>query len=109
MGKKTVLNQSLDETIKSYRDVLKTAGIPVERLILFGSRAKGQAKEWSDIDLCVVSPQFGRNSFEEMVELKKLADKVEPMIEPHPLHPDELNNRYDPLVAEVLAHGKIVG
>lgn len=108
MGKKSVLSQPLDQIIKRYRAVLKTAGISVERLILFGSRAKGQEREWSDIDLCVVSKQFGSDSFSEMVELKKLADKVEPMIEPHPFNPTDLANRFDPLAAEILAHGQTV-
>jgi predicted nucleotidyltransferase len=33
-------------------------GIRVEAVILFGSHAHGTAREWSDIDLAVISPDF---------------------------------------------------
>ena len=33
--------------------------VPVDGVYLFGSYAKGTADEWSDIDLAVVSPEFG--------------------------------------------------
>ena len=32
--------------------------IRLEAIVLFGSRAKGTANEWSDIDLAVISPDF---------------------------------------------------
>ena len=34
--------------------------IPIERMILFGSRAKGQPRRWSDFDLIIVSQKFRR-------------------------------------------------
>lgn len=105
---KSILNNSLNQVIKDYRLSLEKAGVPVEKMILFGSRARGRGKEWSDVDLCVVSKIFGRDYFEEMVRLKKLAADVEPMIEPHPFTPEDLKNRFDPLTAEILAHGKTV-
>jgi len=33
-------------------------GISVNKLILFGSRAKGYPRRWSDFDLMIVSPEF---------------------------------------------------
>jgi predicted nucleotidyltransferase len=32
----------------------------VDQAILFGSHARGTADEWSDVDLAVISPDFGR-------------------------------------------------
>lgn len=107
MAKRAILNQPLNALLEDYRRALVEAGIPVERLILFGSRAKGYAKEWSDIDLCVVSKAFGRDPFAEMVKLKKIAARIEPLIEPHAFHPNDLNP-LDPLASEVLTHGKTV-
>jgi predicted nucleotidyltransferase len=38
---------------------------PVRRLILFGSRARGTARRFSDVDLIIVSPRFSKlNSIE---------------------------------------------
>ena len=32
--------------------------IPIERMFLFGSRAKGKPRRWSDFDLIIVSKKF---------------------------------------------------
>lgn len=77
-------------------------------MILFGSYAKGIAKPWSDIDLCVVSDDFGVDDYEETVRLKKLTATVDPMIEPHPYHPKDLDNPYDPLAHEIRTTGKVI-
>jgi predicted nucleotidyltransferase len=37
--------------------------MPIERMILFGSYAKNEAKKDSDIDIIIVSPKFGRMKF----------------------------------------------
>ena len=39
-----------------------------ERILLFGSRARGDAKDWSDVDLLVVMPD-GTNRREAAVEM----------------------------------------
>ena len=44
--------------IRLYLDTVQGLGIPVARAVLFGSRARDTAGEWSDIDLVVVSPVF---------------------------------------------------
>jgi hypothetical protein len=48
---------NLNLKIEDFVRRLKRA-IRIERVILFGSHAKGLAREWSDIDLAVVSPDF---------------------------------------------------
>ncbi|MCL5010973.1 MAG: nucleotidyltransferase domain-containing protein [Patescibacteria group bacterium] len=32
--------------------------LPIEKVVIFGSRAKGRAKRISDIDVCLISPKF---------------------------------------------------
>ena len=39
---------------------MKQKRIPVKYGVLFGSYAKGQQHEWSDIDLLVVSPRYDK-------------------------------------------------
>ncbi len=46
------------EKIGTYIAAVRALGVPVRRAILFGSWARGEAGEWSDIDLVVVSPVF---------------------------------------------------
>ena len=32
--------------------------LPIKRIIVFGSQAKGKTHKWSDIDVCIISPRF---------------------------------------------------
>jgi len=61
--------------IKRYVTALEARGIPVERVILFGSHASGQARPWSDIDLAVISPKFESLSLLDRYEQLGLANR----------------------------------
>lgn len=93
------------EVIRGYGTVLRENNIRVTQLVLFGSHAKGNAREWSDIDLAVVSPDFGRDYCADRVRLMKLARRTPAMIEPHPLHPDDLEDQWSTLSQEIRLHG----
>ncbi len=105
MVQKTLLNDTPENLIRKYLLVLKQAGINVEKIILFGSYATGKNKPWSDLDICVLSKEFGEHPLQESMRLAVLATKVDSMIEPHPYHPDDLNNYYDSLAQEIKSHG----
>lgn len=105
MAQKTNLNQQQLKEIKHYAKKLKLAGIPVSKLILFGSFAKGTAKTWSDLDICVVSKSFGKNRFDERLKLIKIIDDKSIDIEPHPSNPVDLNDKWDPLAFEIRKYG----
>ncbi len=57
MAKKTI-PKKIEEEIFAYIANLKKDRLPIKKVILFGSYAKGAQHKWSDIDLCVISPQF---------------------------------------------------
>jgi len=101
MTKKTIYN-----LIHKYRANLEKEGIPVTKVILFGSQAKGTAHKWSDIDVCVVSPLFGKDRHSERVML--MNQRLDTTIEPHPYSPDELLDPYDPLATEIRNTGVAV-
>ena len=48
----------IKEIIERYLKSLKQHNIPVKEAILFGSYAKGNYQEWSDIDIAIVSEIF---------------------------------------------------
>ncbi len=52
----------LKERLKNFRKRVDR-DIPIERMILFGSRAEGKAKRESDVDLIIVSSRFRRWDF----------------------------------------------
>ena len=61
--------------IRRYVAALEGRGIPVERVILFGSHASGHPDEWSDIAIAVISPQFDTLSLLERYEQLGLANR----------------------------------
>jgi predicted nucleotidyltransferase len=46
------------KTAKSFIDECKAKGLVFRKVLLFGSAAKDQMHEWSDIDLLLVSDLF---------------------------------------------------
>ncbi|WP_258360232.1 nucleotidyltransferase domain-containing protein [Moorella sulfitireducens] len=77
--------------IKQFAEALKSQGIHIDRIILFGSQARGDAREDSDIDLLVVSPDFARMPLYRRYEVlgKALAKVMQP-IEPLACTPEEV-------------------
>lgn len=105
MDQKHVLNDRIVEIVRRYARDLNKVGIPFDELIVFGSQAKGTAKEWSDIDVCVVSRHFGDDRFDEQVKLMVARDDDVLDIEPHPYNPKDLADKYDPLASEIRKYG----
>jgi len=91
--------------LKQYAKILNKAGIKVDALYLFGSRAKGTNHQYSDIDTCVVSPDFGKDYFEEMVNLMKLTRKTSWLIEPHPYSPEDFYDKTNDFANEIRRMG----
>jgi predicted nucleotidyltransferase len=81
---------------------LKKSGIPVSKLILFGSQARGTARKDSDIDVCVVSPVLGKDRLKERVLLAHQATPIDPLIEPVPVSTKDFkSNRVSPLLHQI--------
>lgn len=59
--------------IKRYEDELKKLGIKPDRIMLYGSYAKGNPREESDIDLIVVSEGFKDINLKERLEILGIA------------------------------------
>jgi predicted nucleotidyltransferase len=67
--------------------------IPIKEIILFGSYAKGSPKEYSDIDLAVISDWFeGKPRIENMQYLSRIAASYNSLIEALPFTEEEYNN-----------------
>ncbi len=77
--------------IKQYAEALKNQGIHIDKIILFGSQARGDARDNSDIDLLVVSPDFAQMPLYRRFEVlgKALARVMQP-IEPLACTPEEM-------------------
>jgi len=107
MDRQTTSSNIKNKLIK-FKQTLEQSGIAVDRMYLFGSQAKGNATKESDIDVCVISSDFGKNYFAEEVTLSLIANKIDPYIEPHPLNLKDFNNKYHTFSQEVRQHGQII-
>lgn len=50
--------QKVKRAILEYLQALRADHLPITKVYLFGSYATGKAHEFSDIDLCILSPKF---------------------------------------------------
>lgn len=108
MANQTILTKKTKRLVRKYLEKVRSSGIAVSEAFVFGSQASGRAARESDIDLAVVSPQFGQDKHEDLVRLFKLIDKETKEVEPIPFSSVELKDKYDPLAAEVRRQGILV-
>ena len=73
-------------------------------IVLFGSFAKNEATERSDIDIAVVSETFGYNFAENFANLSVIAYGINVEIEPHPFTLESWND-ITPFIAEIKKTG----
>jgi predicted nucleotidyltransferase/predicted HTH domain antitoxin len=96
--------------IRRYVVALEARGIPVERVILFGSHATGRAQPWSDIDIAVISPKFDTMSLLERYEQLGLANcDLQAPLEVVGFSPIQVANcEPESFLAEILTTGREV-
>ena len=81
----------ITDIIARYCAQLSAMGIRVDRTILFGSHARGEAKDGSDIDVLIVSSDFASlNTRERMERLGTAAARLWQPIEAVACTPAEL-------------------
>lgn len=90
---------------RRYKDKLIEIGIPIDKVVVFGSMVKETQNKWSDLDICVVSPIFDVDRIAERVLLMKIGGMVDNTIEPHPMTLEDFNCRFNPLANEIRKYG----
>ena len=102
--------KTIKQLAVALRAALRQHQIRAECIVLFGSHSQGQAHSQSDIDLAVISRDFGRDRFWEGSLLNRLAVKIQPDIEAIPiglnefLEPEPLS----PVLHEIKSKGAIL-
>jgi uncharacterized protein len=103
MDKDTVLG-----IISRFQKAIESRNVKVHRLILYGSYAKGNYREGSDIDLVVISQDFKDKSYWERIDI--LSDAIYEIFEPIEaiaMTPDEWANKASSIV-DYARDGEIV-
>lgn len=70
---------TIDADLEAVRKALAAVEPQSKRLLLFGSRARGEARPDSDIDLLVVMPQATLNPLERQQALRSLRAALRPL------------------------------
>ncbi|MFA6570753.1 MAG: nucleotidyltransferase domain-containing protein [Bacteroidota bacterium] len=87
---------------KSFVDECLANGLHFYKVFLFGSAARNQANEWSDIDLLLVSDAFNDNIFDNLKLYSSINIKY-PIIETHP-YPTKYFLEGDDFINEISKH-----
>jgi len=85
-----VRKQSVINTVTHFAQAVRAEGVNLRAVILFGSYARGEEREWSDIDVALVADEFIGVSFED---IKRFIDvtiqKPYHFIEPHTFNTED--------------------
>jgi predicted nucleotidyltransferase len=98
MDKKDALNIAT-----KYADAVKEK-YDFVRIILFGSYAKGNFNEDSDIDIAVILKDYS-NLIDIQLDLMRLRRKIDSRIEPHPFRAKDFDIT-NPIDNEIVKYGK---
>jgi predicted nucleotidyltransferase len=100
--------RDVKKIITEYINRLNRLGIEVSQIILYGSYAKGNPREYSDIDIAVVSQTFNKlDIFERQDLLSKAHHRLAEPIEPIGLTPDQMKEKKG-FVREIIDKGIII-
>ncbi len=100
--------QAAISTVKRFAEAIRAQGIDLKTAILFGSYARGEQQEWSDIDVALVADEFVGVGFED---IKRFIDvtiqKPFLFIESHTFNTGEFEQG-SPFIAEIRRTGIVV-
>ena len=104
MVKKFIGNKLIMEIVQKYAQKI-CENYKIEAIILFGSYAKGNNQEDSDIDIAVITDDFENDIIDEELNLMRLRRKIDTRIEPHLIRVDDYKNAVTPFIQEVINTG----
>ncbi len=61
-----VRNKPVINKVKRFAGAVRKQGVQLRQVFLFGSYARGEQREWSDIDVALVADEFVGVSFEDI-------------------------------------------
>ena len=97
-----MVNRRIVKSIRVYLRAVAQTGIPVKYGVLFGSYARGQEHEWSDIDLLVISPRYDKKwTHKDWAKLWVIAANTDSRIEPIPVGEKQFNKNRDSMIIAI--------
>jgi len=101
-----MVEREIIEKVKEFVKEIKRHRIKVTKVVIYGSSVSGKAHEYSDIDVAIVSPDFGKDRYEEGARLFEIASKIDPLIEPVAISLESYEkDTWIPLIYEIRKNG----
>ncbi len=79
------ISAKVDRTIlqktQQFITALQNDGLRIQRAYLYGSQAKGTARQWSDIDVAIVAENLSGDWHDDLIRLNLLASHIDSRIE----------------------------
>jgi len=98
--------QDIVNSIVAYVNLVRAQGIKVSKVLLYGSHARETAGPDSDIDIALISPQFGKDRVEEGQFLFRFAWRIDARLEPIPIsEKDWRENNSSTMIYEIRKNG----
>ncbi|RLE47898.1 MAG: nucleotidyltransferase domain-containing protein [Candidatus Methanomethylicota archaeon] len=97
------MSQELQKAVQAL-----TSSYKIHAIILFGSRARGDHKPWSDYDLLIIG-EFDKPFLDRIGDVLKTLEEIKLPIEPFPYTPREAQDmlkKANPTIVNALEEGK---
>jgi len=105
-----MVEKEIIHAITQFVNALSREGIHVDKVILYGSYLHGRQRKDSDIDVAIISRDFGNDPVEEGMRLFRIAGDIDPRIEPVPISLDSYEkDTWVPLIYEIRENGVELG
>lgn len=99
------MDKAINKSITNYIKLIKEKYADLESVYVFGSFARGNSNQDSDIDLALIFKNLDDSErFDVQVQLMLLASQIDTRIEPHPISHDVFYSE-NPFVVEIKKTG----
>ena len=100
-----MVNQTIIDKARRYI-MLIPKDMELQKAYIYGSYAKGNANEDSDIDIALIMGRLD-DFFKTQIELMRLRREVDLRIEPHPIAISDFNNS-NPMAGDIIKTGMML-
>jgi predicted nucleotidyltransferase len=101
-----MVKKAVRRVIQRFVEAVRREGIRVDKVILYGSYSRGTQREYSDIDVAIVSRDWGKDPVEEGMRLFVIAGGIDSHLEPVPISLESYEkDTWVPLIYEIRENG----
>lgn len=101
-------NQQIIEKVKAFILKIRQEGIPVSKVYLFGSYAKGLESADSDIDVMILTDEASANDDWKVGKIWRLTRQFDSRIEPFVIGQSRFESNDSPIVQSVKQEGLMI-